>query len=166
MREQLQQLVTALRDELQQYGEMLALLERQQEFVVKRASSDLLQSVSDINAQAAVIGVARDQRATRQTAVARLLQMSDDTTLTDMVRLMPDDYSGLVRALVDEINKCLARVRRRAGQNHLLLSRSVELMQRLLNTLLCTTQTIVYNGHGALAPALAAPGRPLCDFVG
>ncbi len=166
MREQLQQLVTALREELQQYGEMLALLDRQQDLVVKRAAADLLQSVSDINGQAAVIRVARNQRGSCQAAVARLVQMPDDASLTDLIRLMPDDYAGLVKALLDETNKCLARVRRRAGQNHLLLSRSVELMQRLLNTLLSTAQTIVYNGNGTVAASPLSPGRALCDAIG
>jgi flagellar biosynthesis/type III secretory pathway chaperone len=166
MREQLQQLVTALREELQQYGELLALLDRQQEYVVKRAAADLLQSVSDINAQSAVIRVARDQRGTCQDAVARLVQMPEGAPLNDLIRLMPDDYAGLVKALLDENNKCLARVRRRAGQNHLLLSRSVELMQRLLGTLFSVAQTIVYNGNGAVVPAALSSGKVLCDAIG
>ncbi len=53
-----------------------------------------------------------------------------------LIPLLPADYRPLVQALVDENNELLVRVRQRARQNHLLLSRSVELMQGLLNTLL------------------------------
>jgi flagellar biosynthesis/type III secretory pathway chaperone len=165
MTEQLQQLVTALREELQQYGEMLALLDRQQQLVAQRATAELLQSVSAINAQAAVIRVARQQREGRQREVARLLQVPEDATLTELIRVIPDPHRSLVKALVDENNACLVRVRQRAGQNHLLLSRSVELMQRLLNTLLLGAQTTVYSDNGtvALPPVKEAT---LCNAVG
>jgi hypothetical protein len=37
-----QQVITALREELQQYGEMLALLDQQQDFVMRRANAETL----------------------------------------------------------------------------------------------------------------------------
>ena len=52
-------LVGALREELQEYGEMLALLDRQQEQVKARAADQIFQSISQIQAQAAAIQSAR-----------------------------------------------------------------------------------------------------------
>jgi len=43
----LQTLIEALRDELKQYGEMLALLDQQQELVAGRAADELLHSVPE-----------------------------------------------------------------------------------------------------------------------
>ena len=161
----LEQLVAALRAELHQYGEMLALLERQQALVVKRAASELLQTVSDVNAQTAVIGVARQQREGCQRAVARDLNLPETASLSDVIQHVPQPEAVLLQTLLDENNKCLRRVKQNAGQNRLLLSRSVELMQRLLNTLLVEPLTPVYTGSGTVAqPSL--PGAALCNAVG
>jgi flagellar biosynthesis/type III secretory pathway chaperone len=63
----------------------------------------------------------------------------------------------LIQALVDENNELLVRVRQRARQNHLLLSRSAELMRGLLDTLLLSRETRVYNGNGTIPTAHADP---------
>ena len=62
MTESIQQLITALREELQQYGEMLALLDRQQQLIVIRAGAEVFQSVGLIQTQATVIMSARVRR--------------------------------------------------------------------------------------------------------
>jgi len=59
MIEELKRFIEALREELQHYGEMLGLLDRQQELVVIRAADEILQTVSAINAQSASIQSAR-----------------------------------------------------------------------------------------------------------
>jgi FlgN protein len=161
----LEQLVAALREELQQYGEMLALLDRQQTLVAHRAAAELLQTVSDINAQTAVIGVARRQREIAQRVAAQELQLPEDATLVEVIGRIPAPLKALVQALLDENNTCLLRVKQRAGQNRLLLSRSVELMQRLLNTLFVEAQTPVYNGNGSVALP-PVKGAALCNAVG
>ena len=70
-----------------------------------------------------------------------------------------------MKALVDENNELLVRVQQRARQNHLLLSRSVELMQGLLNSLLPGRETRVYNGQGGM-DTHSAPPRLLYEAVG
>jgi flagellar biosynthesis/type III secretory pathway chaperone len=57
---------------------------------------------------------------------------------------------------VDENNELLTRIQQRARQNHLLLSRSLELMQGLMDSLLPSREVRVYNGRGNMqvhAPA-------------
>ena len=51
----LQHLIETLRNELQQYGEMLALLDHQQELAGQQAADDLLRSISAIDTQIAAI---------------------------------------------------------------------------------------------------------------
>ena len=51
----LEHVIEALRNELQQYGEMLALLEAQQEAVSQRESGSVLTSVPTIEAQSSAI---------------------------------------------------------------------------------------------------------------
>ena len=76
-----------------------------------------------------------------------------------MIPLLPPDYRPLLCALVDENNHLLGRGRQRARQNHVLLRRSVELMQELLNTLLPSRRASVYDGTGAHPASLCAPRR-------
>ena len=63
MKELLSNLIEALREELKQYGEMLALLDQQQQMVVHRQVAALPDHVNCVNAQAGVIAAARQERA-------------------------------------------------------------------------------------------------------
>src|SRR5438093_12896792 len=58
----LQMVIEALRNELQQYGEMLALLDQQRQLAPKSGADEVLRSISSINAQGASIQAAREQR--------------------------------------------------------------------------------------------------------
>ena len=66
---------------------------------------------------------------------------------------------------MDENNELLVRVQQRARQNHLLLSRSLELMQGLLNSLFPASETRVYNGQGGMQTHAGVP-RTLYEGVG
>jgi flagellar biosynthesis/type III secretory pathway chaperone len=158
-------LIAALRDELQHYGEMLALLDRQQEQVKARSSDEIFQSISLIQAQGAAILAARQHREQCRGAAALACRQPENAPFTDLIPLLPPDYRPLLRALVDENNQLLGRVRQRARQNHVLLRRSVELMQELLRTLFPVPHTSVYNGNGHRRGQILH-ARPLYDAVG
>jgi flagellar biosynthesis/type III secretory pathway chaperone len=163
--ENLEPLIGALRDELQEYGEMLALLDKQQEQVKARSANEIFQSISLIQAQAAAIQSARDKREQCRRAAAQQCSQPENAPFTTLIPCLPADYRPLVSALVDENNHLLVRVRQRARQNHVLLQRSVELMRDLLRTLFPTRQTSVYNGHGQKRmPSLVS--RSLYNAVG
>jgi flagellar biosynthesis/type III secretory pathway chaperone len=74
---------------------------------------------------------------------------------------MPPDYRPLAKALVDENNELLARVQQRARQNHLLLRRSLDLMQQLLHSLMPTAHSSVYDQQGQTSGA--EPAAFLCN---
>ena len=131
----LDQVVEALRNELQQYGEMLALLEAQQDAVSRRQSQSVLMSISAVEAQSAAIETARHQRELLQRQLAWALGRPDADTFPQLLSSIPDEYRPLVQALVQEIDELLARVRERAEQNHVQLRRSLELMERFLGTI-------------------------------
>jgi flagellar biosynthesis/type III secretory pathway chaperone len=150
MIEHLQHLIEALREELKQYGEMLALLDRQHQFIMVRAAEDVFQTVSPIQAQGSAIQGARAHREKCRRDLALVLEQPDAAAFAVLIPLVPPDYRPLIKALVDENNELLVRVRQRARQNHLLLSRSVELMQSLLNVLLPAREPRVYNDRGSM----------------
>jgi flagellar biosynthesis/type III secretory pathway chaperone len=158
-------LIDALRDELKNYGEMLALLDRQQAYLLARDASEVFQSISLIKAQGAAILQSRASREEGRRAVALSFRQQAETSFADLIPMLPPDYQPLLRALVDENNELLMRVRRRARQNHLMLRRSVELMQELINTLLPSRQGSVYDDTGN-RPAGATSPRRLYEAVG
>lgn len=123
MIQSIQLLIDSLRDELQNYGEMLALLDRQQECLVARATDEIFQSISLLKAQGSAILKARERREECRSAVAQECGQAGDACFSGLIPLLPADYQPLLKALVEENNELLARVRRRARQNHLMLRR-------------------------------------------
>ncbi|MDB6022599.1 MAG: hypothetical protein JWQ04_2456 [Pedosphaera sp.] len=151
MIESIKTVINALREELEQYGEMIALLDRQRQQVTARAAEEVFQSIGLIRAQGVAIQNARTHREKCCAEMARAFAREEDAPFTDLIPLLPPDYRPLLQALVEENNELLVRVRQRARQNHLLLSRSLELMAGLINTLFPARETRVYNDHGSMS---------------
>jgi len=158
-------LIDALREELKQYGEMLARLDHQQTVVMRRMTEDILPSVAAINHQADLIAATRSEREQRQRHVARQLNLPETAAFTAIVPLLPADYRPLMQALVQENNELLIRVQQRARQNHLLLSHAVELMQRLINVIFPGAGPTTYDGAGQV-PEISLPQHSLYEAVG
>jgi flagellar biosynthesis/type III secretory pathway chaperone len=165
MKELLHNLIESLREELKEYGEMLALLDHQQQLVMNRQPQDLLQCVTEINSQAETIAAAREEREQRRRHLAIELSLTEDSGFNTMIPLFPSEYRPLVQALVQENNELLIRVQQRARQNHMLLNRVVELMQRFLGSLFPGTQPTTYSGTGQILAAVI-PQRSLYDAIG
>lgn len=163
--EKTERLIESLREELQQYGEMLALLDQQQERIVRRAAPDILASVDEVNAQSEIIQQARTHRGACQQELAEAMKLPRAATLADLIQRLTPKYQPLVQALLQENNRLLFQVQHRARQNHLLLSHCLDLMQRFLASLLPTTPPTVYNGGGGLSgPAFV--GKSLYEALG
>jgi flagellar biosynthesis/type III secretory pathway chaperone len=166
MIEQLRKVIDGLREELKQYGEMLARLDEQQDYVMRRSTDGVILSVSAIESQSAVIQQARHEREGLQRTLARQCELVEDAPFSDIVPRIPEDYRPLVQALVQENNELLTRVQQRARQNHLLLRRSLDMMQAFLNTLVPVQPVPVYNGSGHLFGAQAAPAAAMYEAIG
>lgn len=151
MNEALEHLIHTLREELQQYGEMLARLEQQQEHAMNRSSEPLLEATAAIELQSQAMQQARKSRVEAQAAVANGLGFASDATFSEIIPRLPANYRPLVGALVQENNESLMRIHNRSRQNHLLLCRSLELMSRLLGNLLPGANSPVYSGNGSVS---------------
>jgi flagellar biosynthesis/type III secretory pathway chaperone len=165
MNDLLHNLIESLREELKQYGEMLAVLELQQDTVVQRHVNDLLQNVASVNAQAEVIAAVRREREQHQRNVARQLDLNEEATFAAIIPLLPLNYRPLVEALVQENNELLVRVHHRTRQNHLLLSHAVELMQQLISAIFPGGGPKTYDSTGRL-PVRNLPQHSLYESVG
>lgn len=160
-----EKLISALREELQQYGEMLARLDDQQELVMRRAAGAVLESVPHVQSQSAILTQAREVRFASMKALCNMLRLPAETTFKDLLPKVPADYRPLLEALVDENNELLHRIHQRARQNHILLSRTVESMQQVINSLGIHRPTAVYTDNGAVfspPPARAALYEAVC----
>ena len=165
MKEQLNNLIESLREELKQYGEMLALLDQEQELVMHRQTIGIPPCVAAINSQADTLTAVRQEREQRRRHLARTLQLCEDSSFKELTSRLPADYQPLVQALVQENKELLVRVQQRARQNHLLLSRMVELMQKLISSILPGAGPATYTDDGmVLTNGLTA--QPLYDAVG
>ena len=161
----IQQLLDHLRTELHEYGEMLALLELQQERVMARSADDVLQSVALINAQMERVQQARRRREDCQRELACAVGGTPDAPCGELLPRLPESHQPAVAALVRENNLLLKRIQQRARQNHVLLSRSVELMQRFIAALIPAHPPVTYNGDG-LVHTPGAPESPVYQAVG
>jgi flagellar biosynthesis/type III secretory pathway chaperone len=164
MNDLLHNLIEALREELKQYGEMLVMLEQQQQSVVQRQTDNLLQNVAEVNAQANVIAAVRHEREQRRCHVARQLSLEENAAFAVIIPKLPPDYRPLLQALVSENNALLVRIQQRARQNHLLLSHAVELMQQLINSIFPGGSPKTYDNTGRL-PAGNLPSRSIYEQV-
>ncbi len=164
MKAELEKLIETLREELTQYGELLALLEQQQDLIVSRSAEGLLENLGAINAQVPIVAAARQNRDKLRKELA--VAMSQPTTISFrlLITLTPREYQPLLEALVDEINDLLTRSQQRLRQNHLLLSRSLDLMQQMIFSLFPSSGGQTYNQMGAVKPP-TVPQSTLCEII-
>ena len=150
MREHIANLVNALRQELAQYDAMLALLDRQQQQIGTRSADDVYQSIGPVRQQGLAMQKARTHREACRAQLAQELQRGRESSFAELISLLPADCQPLLLGLVRQNNELLARVRQRTRQNHLRLSRSIEMMQSLLGSLFPSRISRIYNGRGAM----------------
>ncbi len=160
----LENLIEALRNELQQYGEMLALLDQQQEMVLQQRTDDVLHSISAIDSQSAAIQAARANRQLAQRGMAERLGQLHEMTFASLIPMMPEPYRPLVTALVQENNELLLRVRQRDQQSHVLLRQSLEMLQRFITTL-PSHETTVLTRRDASPGTLIETDLPLYEAI-
>ena len=153
-----ERLITALRNELQEYGGLLHLLDLQQAAVLERKPDDVLELIPQIEAQLAATHMCRKQREATADELAGISQIPRPATLRSLTPHFRPAVRPLVEALADEVNRLIAHTRRRAQQNQMLLARSVELTQELVARLspCAVSKTYSAGGRVKIKPAAGA----------
>ena len=159
MNEELNNLVNALREELTQYGEVLALMQEQQELIINRAANDLLINLNRVNEQMERVAIARNQREICRQNLVAALGGAEDTTFRQMTEMLPPEMQPLLDALVQEINHMLQNIQRWLKQNHLLLKRSLDLMQTIMKNMFPSAEAAAgtYGRGGQVSPVNPPP---------
>ena len=159
MNEELNNLITALRDELTQYGEVLALMQEQQQFIINRAANELLLNLNEVNEQMEKVSVARNHREARRRALVATLNATEETTFYQMTEMLPSEVQPLLKALVEEINQLLQHIQKWLRQNHMLLSRSLDLMKQIMKGMFPSSSSTAgtYGRGGQVSPVTPPP---------
>ncbi len=151
-------LIESLREEMTQYGELLALMQEQQELIINRQPQELLTNLNEVNVQMEKIAEARQAREQARATLTTQLNATQETTFKQMTSQLPADYQPLLEALVDEVNALLQNVHKWLRQNHLLLKRSLDLMQGILqNVYPDQASPKTYGRQGVVSPVNPPP---------
>ena len=159
MTEELNNLITALRDELTQYGEVLALMQEQQQFIIKRSANELLSNLNEVNEQMEKVAAARNHRDACRQALFPTLGATEETTFRQMTGMLPTEVQPLLKAMVEEINQLLKRIQKWLRQNHMLLSRSLDLMKQIMKGMFPSSSATAgtYGRGGQVSPVTPPP---------
>ena len=166
MNEELDNLTTALRDELTQYGEFLALMQEQQQFIINRATNELLLNLNEVNEQLGRIDAARAQREACRRALMATLGGSEKTTFRQMTGMLPPEVQLLLNALVEEINQLLKNIKKWVKQTNMLLRRSLDLHNQIMQGMFpSSSSTAGTYGRGGQVSPLTPPPSTLYDGI-
>jgi flagellar biosynthesis/type III secretory pathway chaperone len=148
-----------LRNELQEYGALLALFEEQQANLLRRDADQVAALALSIEEQARATHTSRERREQCVNAFAEKCGCPTDSSLRQMLPHFPAEVQPLLNALIDEINHLIHRIRRDARQNQMLLSRTVEAHEEALRALMPDAfKTRTYSPYGAVSAASVISG--------
>ena len=155
-----EQIIDALRAEMQEYGGLLNLFDQQQNAILNRKPDDIADIELTIEAQLATL---RARRTQREHLVTCLTPDADPhPTLLQSILHFPQPMRPLVEALAGEVNRLIGRVRRRAQQNQMLLARTIEVTQEICEKLKPGTVVRTYAPNGKMKiKGAAGAGRLL-----
>lgn len=151
-------LIDALRNELQEYGALLNLFGRQQDAILSRAPDLVLEITNQIGAQVHVLDRNRSAREFLVRQLALEQQQPSESPLAVLLPFFPEPVRPLISALIEEINNLIARTKKRAGQNQMLLARSIDLSQQILQRLNPAGITKTYTQSGRVNIKVSEPG--------
>ncbi|MBC2606034.1 flagellar protein FlgN [Pelagicoccus albus] len=152
-------LVNLLRHEVQEYGGLYNLLERQQEEIFKRDPQLVLETNTEIEDYMSKMGDLRENREGLVRDMARIFGADEDQPLSKLLAYFPDFMRPMLQALVDEINHMVSRTRHKARQNFMLLSRTMEINHEAMQRLQPGNFNKTYTKKGQVGVKAKLPSR-------
>ena len=146
-----QQIAECLRNELAEYGGLLAMFSEQQKCLFNRDANEVLRISAAIEQQVRTLEQCRRQRESMVGEFATANGQPPTATLTSLLPLIDNAARPLIQALISEINHLLHRVRRTSRHNHTLLARAVEVHQDTLQQLRPQAFSKTYSQAGRVS---------------
>lgn len=120
---------------------------------MSRRTDDVLALNGDIEAQTGMVARLRTGREAMVRALGERVGAPRPDRVRDLVPHFPEPVQPLAEALVTDINHMVRRIRQKARQNHLLLSKAVELTEETLRMLQPENFTRTYGRTGKVGLA-------------
>lgn len=152
-------LVELLRHEVQEYGGLYNLLERQQKEIFQRDPEQVMKTNEEIEHYLTDMGGLRERREELVRQMARARKADEEQPLSKLLHCFPDFMQPMLQALVDEINQMIRRTRHKARQNQMLLSRTMELNHELMRSLQPDNYNKTYSKQGKVNVKTQMPVR-------
>jgi flagellar biosynthesis/type III secretory pathway chaperone len=157
-----EQIIAALRGELEEYGGLLNVFDEQQQAILNRQPDAVLALEEKLSAQLSAVRTRRTQREGLLSRFAGDGRPPSRVSVLGAIPAFRESLRPLVEALASEINRLIALTRRRAEQNQMLLARTVEVMQEVCERLQPGAVTRTYAANGQMKiKAPAGAGRLL-----
>lgn len=153
------QMIAAMRLEIQEQGGLLGLFDEQLDSIVRRDSAGVLSLVTRIQKQVELAQAARSRREFLMSQILRRARVSPKTPLMSLVPQFPTAIQPLMRTLIEEVIEIADRVRRKANQNQVLLARSIDLIRELIEEVSPQPGGRIYDEAGTLKIKLSGTGK-------
>jgi flagellar biosynthesis/type III secretory pathway chaperone len=144
-------LIGALRDEVQEYGELLSLFNDQQAAILERNPGRVLEVQDTIKEQLVTISDCRKHREKVAMEFAIMIGAEPASTVRELIDKCDEAVRPLLNALIHEVNQLISKTRRRGHQNQMLLARSIEVSQQILQRLNPGGLTKTYSRRGQIS---------------
>ena len=144
-------LLSLLRDELQEYGSLLGLLSAQQQSILERRPESLLEINQSVQTQMEASQILQKKRKGFVASIAESFDASTETSLSELMPFFPDVTRPMFESIVEEINNLILKVRSKIEQNQKLLSRLTEVTEQILSITNPADHSSTYNNRGDLS---------------
>jgi len=151
-------LIEALRNEMQEYGGLLSLFTDQQTAILERNPDAVVAMQNEIRLQVEAIHACRKLREKTARDLAIEVGQSPESSVRQLIESCEAMVRPLLNALIYEVNQLISKTRRRGQQNQMLLARSIEVSQQILQKLNPGALTKTYSRQGRLSLARGGAG--------
>ncbi|MDA7756979.1 flagellar protein FlgN [Opitutales bacterium] len=143
-------LLTLLRDELQEYGGLIGLLSAQQQSILNRRPDSLMELNQSVQTQMEASQILHKRRQGFVSSLAQGFGESENSSLSEIVDHFPDVTQPMFHSIIEEINSLISQVRKKIEQNQRLLMRLSEVTDQILSVTDPSSQTKTYTRDGNL----------------
>jgi flagellar biosynthesis/type III secretory pathway chaperone len=144
-------LLSLLRDELQEYGGLVGLLNAQQQSILNRNPQSLLEVNRSVQNQIEASKILHKRREGFVSTLASNYGHSDDVALSEILEHFPSVTQPMFQSIIEEINNLITQIRKRIAQNGRLLSRLTDVTDQLLTVTDPASHSKTYSKSGDLS---------------
>jgi hypothetical protein len=143
------ELADALRDELAEYGGLLAILDEQRDAIASRNVTSLAEINEQVRKQTASARHFTDMREEVSARITKGTGCSPETSARELLKYMPAEARAMFESLIDEGALVVKNAKKKAERNTVLLAHSSDLNEKLLMAMRPGTTVKTYTKKGA-----------------